>query len=81
MWSLYAVQRLSAPTPSDNCTLLLTVHMRTVCAKAEWKNRKQKQTWLKGLLLEEGKLADGGTSIACIVSHHYSGIWHHAGLL
>ena len=27
-------------------------------------------TWLEGLLLKEGKLAVGGTSIACIVSQY-----------
>ena len=46
------------------------------------KNSKQNNwTYLKVLLLEEGKLAVGGTSIACVVSHHYSGFWYHAGLV
>ena len=51
--------------------------MITVCVEAEQKDTKQNNwTWLEGLLtvreyqnfLEEGKLAVGGASVACIVS-------------
>ena len=45
--------------------------MRAVCVKVGRKNSKQNnRTWLEGLLLEEGKLAVDGTSIACIVSQY-----------
>ena len=45
--------------------------MRAVCVKVERNNSKQNnRTWPKGLLLEEGKLAVGGTSIARIVSKY-----------
>ena len=53
---------------------MLTVRVRTVCAKAEQKNTKQNnQTWLaiRENFLEEGKLVVCGASVACVVSHRY----------
>ena len=60
MWSLYAVQRLSASTASGLCTLLLPMRVRTVCVEveAEQKNAKLKDQIL-GLLHQKRRYLGG----------------------
>ena len=69
------VAQIRTHPKSGPLTLLPTVDVRTVCAKAKQKNAKQ-NNWkrFKGLLaikkcqdfLEKGKLVVGGTSVTCI---------------
>ena len=46
------------------------VHESCLCQDGMKEQQTNNRTWPKGLLLEEGKLAVGGTSIACIVSQY-----------
>ena len=88
-------QQLSVSTASDLCTLLLlTMHMRTVCVKAEQHNAKLNNwTWLNRLViirghkhfLEEGKFIVGGDSVASMHSvsalSNIYGFWEYCSRL